>query len=42
MTPNAQQWLMIAIVIAFFIGLYLWTSREGNKLDRRLGRPPGE
>ena len=42
MTLNGQQWLMIAIVIAFFVGLYLWTSREGDKLDRRSGPRPGE
>ena len=41
MSLNGQQWLMIAIVIVVFIGLYVWTSREGDKLDR-LRRPPGE
>ncbi len=42
MNLNAQQWLMIAVIVAFFIGLYVWTRHEGHKLDRRFHHPPGE
>lgn len=42
MTPNLQQWMMIAVVVALFVALYLWTRHEGHKLDQRLRHPPGE